>query len=316
MNRSKVFFVLNDEEWFEDIRLPKNIPPVHVISTHFQNGELSVHFSETITNKNVILLKRFSANIHEDIFELLQCVDTLNRMEAKTITLLLPYYPYARQDHSTTNESKGALLLAKMLANLGVRNILTIDMHAPEQLRDFPLKIINLTTERFLGNYLRSLGHNSNKIQIMAADKSAAPRARQIATAINCSWGYTNKQRYASGKVQITEIFGFCPEKQTFLVDDLIDTGRTIIAAGQALRKLSAQPIAACVTHCHLTTNLFPRLIADGISQLVTTDTIKRTLPTQTQGGEFMVLKAFPILLEGLYELQLQTTLPVMFSSL
>lgn len=303
MNRSKVFFVLNDKEWFEDIRLSKDISSAHVTSTHFQNGELSVHFSETITNKNVILLKRFSANIHEDIFELLQCVDTLNRMEARAITLLLPYYPYARQDHNTINESKGALLLAKMLANLGVCKILTIDMHAPEQLRDFPLKIVNLTTERFLENYLHSLGHSSNEIQIMASDKSAAPRAQQIAATLNCSWGYTNKQRYASGEVQITEIFGFCPEKQTFLVDDLIDTGRTIIAAAKALRKLSSQPIVACVTHCHLTTNLLPLLVANGISQLITTDTMKRTLPTQTQEGEFTVLKAFPILLEGLLEL-------------
>ena len=304
MNCSKIFFVLNDGEWFKKIRLPKDIPPVHVMRTRFQNGEISVHFPENIINRDVILLKRFSYNIHEDIFELLQCVDTLNRIGAKAIALLLPYYPYSRQDHNTINESKGALLLAKMLANFGVCKILTIDMHAPEQLHDFPLKIVNLTTERFWGNHLCSLGHDANKIQIIAADKSAASRAEQIATAMNCSWGYTNKQRHTNGEVKITEIFGFCPEKQTFLVDDLIDTGRTIIAAAQALRKLSSQPIAACVTHCHLATTLLPRLIANGISQLITTDTIKRTLSTQIQEQKFTALEAFPLFQERLLELE------------
>ena len=273
MDCSKMFFVLNDEEWFEGMKY--NIPPVHVLPMRFRNGELAVHFSENVARKEVVLLKRFSQNIHEDLFELLQSVDTLKRMGAKTLTLLLPYYPYARQDHSTINESKGALLLAKMLANLGVNKIITIDMHAPEQLHNFPLKVVNLTTERFWANHLRSLGYDSNKIQIIAADKSAAPRAQQIASSLNCSWGYANKQRDTDGEVQITEVFGGSSEKQTFLVDDVIDTGRTIIAAAQALRKLSPHPIIACATHCYPTTHLLPQLISSGISKLITTDTIK-----------------------------------------
>ena len=298
MNHSQMFFILNDQAWFDGMLLQKSVPSVHVINTRFQNGELAVHFSENVIGKEVFLLRRFSFHIHEEIFELLQCVDTLNRMGAQNITLLLPHYPYARQDHSDVNESKGALLIAKMLANLGVREIVTIDMHASEQLRDFPLNIVNLTMERFWANYLRSLGHNSNEIQIVAADKSAVPRAQQIASSLNCSWGYVNKQRNADGKVQITEISGLSPEKQTFLVDDLIDTGRTLIAATQALRKLNPQPITACVTHCHLTTPLLTRLIDNGISQLVTTDTLKEPLPVQAPKRNVNLLKILPMLLE------------------
>jgi ribose-phosphate pyrophosphokinase len=300
MNRSQLFFILNDQEWFECMPLQKGVLPVHVIHTRFQNGEFAVRFIEEVAHKKVFLLKRFSSHVHEDIFELLQCVDTLHRMGAQSITLVLPHYPYARQDHSAVNESKGGLLLAKILANLGVSKIVTIDMHAPEQLRDFPLKVVNLTTERFWANYLRALGHNSNEIQMVAADKGAVSRAQQIASALNCSWGYVHKRRYADGEVQVTEVSGFCPEKQTFLVDDLIDTGCTLIAAAQALRNLSPQPITACITHCHLTTRLLSRLTAHDISQLIITDTLKQPSSAQTQKRKVTLLNILPMLLEGL----------------
>ena len=295
-----MFFVLNDAEWFKGFRVQGSIPSVHVNVDRFQNGEVSVHLSEDVANKDIILLKRFSSNIHEDIFELLQCVDVINRMRAKTVTLLLPYYPYARQDHNTHNASKGALLLAKTLVHLGVDKIVTMDMHAPEQLRDFPLKIVNLTTECFWGEHLRFLGCEGNKTQIIAADKSAMPRAQQMASILKCCFGYVDKRRDASGEVQIKEISGFNPEKQTFLVDDLIDTGRTIIAAAQSLRQLSSLPITACVTHCHLSKTLLSALRIEGITRLITTDTIKKEFPLiQTSQINFTLLNACTMLWNG-----------------
>lgn len=281
------------------MRWSRNVSPMHVINTRFLNGEISVRFPGDVANKDIILLKRFSSNLHEDIFELLQCVDTLRRMGAQTITLLLPYYPYARQDHGACCESQGGLLFAKLFANIGVKKIITIDMHAPEQLRDFPLKVVNLTTERFWEKYLKSLDLNNNEIQIVAADKSATTRAQQIASVLDCSWGYANKQREANGEVQITEVVGFCPEKRTFLVDDLIDTGRTMVATTQALRTLSAQPIVACATHCHLSEALFNNLISIGISQLITTDTIKRGVSAQVSEGNLTVLDISSMLFEN-----------------
>lgn len=297
MDGSEIFFVLHDECWFKCIESHKNVPWLHVNPTYFQNGEVSIRLLENVTDKNVFLLKRFSSNIHEDIFELLQCTDTLNRMGAKTITLVLPYYPYARQDHSSFCETKGALLLAKMFSNLGVEKVITIDMHAPEQLRNFPLKVINLTPEHFCKNYLLSLKCDNNGMQIIAADKSATQRVQHIASQLNCTWGWINKQRNIKGEIQITGISGFCPEKQVFLMDDLIDTGRTIIAAAQSLQRLGAQQIITCVTHCNLTKALLSKLRTSGISQLVTTDTLKRSLPISNSKVAITVLEVLPLLL-------------------
>ena len=299
MDGSKVLFVLEDEEDFTCAKLQKDVSSVHVTVTRFQNGELSVRVPENVAGKDVFLLKRFLSNLHEDVFELLQCVDTLNCMSVRTLTLLLPYYPYARQDHNAYNESKGALLLAKMLTNLGVHKIITLDMHAPEQLRDFPLTVVNLTMERFWANYLRSLGYSNHEMQIMAADKSAHPRAQQIASALNCSCGYIDKQRDANGDVKITKICGFNPQKQTFLIDDLVDTGRTLIVATQSLRELSTQPISACVTHCHLSPKLLSTLPHIGLTQLITTDTLKHPTFAQSQTGFLTILEAPAMLWEG-----------------
>lgn len=299
MGDSKILFVLEDETWFACTKSQKDVLSEHVNIIRFQNGELSVRFPENVTNKDVFLLKRFSFNLHEDIFELLQCVDTLNRMGVRTITLLLPYYPYSRQDHNARNEAQSALLLAKMLANLGVHKIITLDMHAPEQLRNFPLKVVNLTMERFWANYLCSLGYGNRKIQIIAADKSAYLRVQQIASILDCSCGYVNKQRDTNGDVQVTGICEFNPEKQTFLIDDLVDTGRTLIAATQSLRKLSSQPIVACVTHCHINNILLSALADVGLTQLITTDTLKHSASFQTQEGLLILREAFSGLWQG-----------------
>ena len=296
MDHSKVLFILNDKPWFECATLQKIKTSMHVTVSHFQNGELSIHLEANVADKDVVVVKRFSANLHEDIFELLQCIDILNRKGAKTITLLLPYYPYARQDHNANWESQNALLLARLLADLGVSKIITMDMHAPEQLCNFPLKVVNLTLEHFWVNHLRTLGYDCNEIQIMAADKSAMIRAQQIAFELDCSWGYVNKQRNKNGEVQILEVSSFSNKKRTFLIDDLMDTGRTIIAGTQALRRLSSQPITVCVTHCHATSALFTSLFSVGLSQLFTTDTLKSVAQIQPTKVDFVALEIFSML--------------------
>lgn len=297
MNDSSIFFVLDDKAWFSSMCFLNNRPWEHVLPRHFQNGEIAIHLSKNVVNKAVFLLKRFTSHFHEDIFELLQCVDTLNRMGAKTITLLLPYYPYARQDHASDCTSKGALLLAKMLATLGVEKIITIDMHAPGQISNFPTKVVNITMEYFWEKYLLSLGYNHHKIQIIAADKSAVQRVQQIASKLNCPWGYVNKRRDTDGEIHIKDVFNFYPEKQTFLIDDLIDTGRTIIAAAQNLKKRSTQSITACITHCNLSDTLIENLKKNGITKIVTTDTLKTSLPFQTSSDTITLLETLPLLL-------------------
>lgn len=241
---------------------------------HFPNGELSFQLNEDIKENNVIILKRFSKSIHQDIWELMQMVDTVHRMQARSITLILPYLPYVRQHRcSATGQFSTCQLLVNSLKTAGADKIITIDMHAPEQCANFCTPVINIPIEPFWINYLQTLNLNWDNISIFGADKSAALRAEKIARHFNGDWGYIDKKRNHKGTVSVQGFQGDCYNKRIFLVDDIIDTGATITQATQYLKDSGALDITVLATHCLLNKKLIKTFENRIFNKLVLTDT-------------------------------------------
>lgn len=241
---------------------------------HFPNGELLFQLSEDVKETHVIILKRFSELMHQDIWELMQMVNTAHQMLAKSITLILPYLPYVRQHrYSSTGQFSTCQLLVNSLKSAGADKIITIDMHAPEQCANSCIPIINIPIESFWINYLQRLNFNWAPISIFGADKSAAARAEKIAEHFNCDWGYVDKKRTPEGIISIQGIHGNCHNKRILLIDDVIDTGTTISQATQSLKASGALDITALATHCLLNKKLIKTLANSSLSQLILTDT-------------------------------------------
>ena len=241
---------------------------------HFPNGELLFQLNEDIKGNDVIILKRFSKLMHQDIWELMQMVNTAHQMLAKSITLILPYLPYARQHRcSSTGQFSTCQLLIQSLQSVGTDKIITIDMHAPEQRANFRIPVINLSIEPFWINYLQTLNLNWSHISIFGADKSAAVRAEKIANHFNCTWGYVDKKRDAKGNISIQGIQGNCYNKRIFLIDDIIDTGATITQAVQYLKVSGTLDITVLTTHCLFNKKLSKTLAKNSFSKLILTDT-------------------------------------------
>lgn len=241
---------------------------------HFPNGELLFQLNEDVKGNDVIILKRFSEFLHQDIWELLQMVHAAYRMQAKSITLILPYLPYVRQHrYSTSGQFSTCQLLVNLLKAAGADKIITIDMHAPEQCAELCLPVINIPIEPFWINYLQTKPLNWAHIGILGADKSASVRAETIAKHFNCNWGYVDKKRDSEGQIAIQGIHGNCRNQHIFLIDDLIDTGATITQATQCLKDSGALDITVLATHCFLDKKLMETLAASPIRKLIFMDT-------------------------------------------
>lgn len=241
---------------------------------HFPNGEFLFQINEDVKGNDVIILKRFSEFLHQDIWELLQMVHVAHRMQAKSITFILPYLPYVRQHRcSSTSQFSTCQLLVNLLKAAGADKIITIDMHAPEQCAELCLPVINIPIEPFWINYLQTQNLNWAHIGIFGADKSASVRTETIAKHFKCNWGYFDKKRDAAGHIAIQGIHGNCRNQHIFLIDDLIDTGATIIRAVRYLKDSGALDITVLATHCSLDKKLMETLAASPIRKLIFTDT-------------------------------------------
>ncbi len=238
---------------------------------YFPNGEFLFQLNETVKQTHVIIVKTFASLIHKDIWELLQMVKTISQMQAKSITLALPYLPYSRQKHC----SCGCLtsLFIDLLKYTGVNRIFTIDMHAPEQCSHWPISVINISIESFWINYLQTLNLNWTNFSIFGADKGASHRAEIIAKHFNCPSGYLDKKR-ESNHVIIQGIHGSCHNKHILLIDDLMDTGNTILQATHYLKQSGALDITVLVTHCQLDDKQIEVLTSTPIRKLILTDTL------------------------------------------
>jgi|GEM_PF-2899120 len=275
MKNIKVFCTERDTS-FAKIICKQLKTPLEIGQTkHFPNGELLFQLNEDVKETDVIILKRFSEALHQDIWELLQMVNAAHQMQAKSITLILPYLPYTRQHrHSTPGQFSTCQLLINSLKAAGADKILTIDMHAPEQCENSCIPIINIAMESFWISYLKTLNLDWSNISIFGADKSAATRAETIAKHFKCNCGYVDKKRDTEGHIAIQGIHGNCRNQHILLIDDLIDTGATISQAARYLKDLDALDIIVLATHGLPNSHFIKTLANSPIHKLIFTDTL------------------------------------------
>lgn len=242
---------------------------------HFPNGETLFQLLEPVDQAHVIIIKRFSSHLHRNIWELLQTIKDVRQHHALSLSLVLPYLPYSRQSHcKTLHDISHTPLFIDLLKHTGADRIITIDIHDPEQCAHWPVPVINISIEPFWINYLQTLNLDWDNISIFGADKSAAARAENIAKYFKCTWGFVDKQRDNTGNISILGIHGNCCNKHVILIDDLIDTGNTIIQGATYLKNAGALDISVLATHCHLDKNPLEKLALSPIDKLIVTDTL------------------------------------------
>src|SRR5512136_1098504 len=223
-----------------------------MVST-FSDGEIHVEIDESVRGMDVFVVQSISYPVNDNLMELLILIDALKRASAERITAVLPYYGYARQDRKVVPRAPiSAKLVADLLTVAGASRILTVDLHAGQIQGFFNIPVDHLFAAPVLLEYLRYL---RNEIVIVSPDAGGVERARAFAKRLDASLAIIDKRRDAPNVSQVMNIIGDVSGLTAVLLDDIVDTGGTLVRAAYALVEKGAKRVFACCTHPVLSGN-------------------------------------------------------------
>ncbi len=240
----------------------------------FADGEIYIEINENIRGNSVFVVQSTSNPANDNLMELLLVVDALKRSSAKNITAVIPYYGYARQDRKVApRTSISAKVVANLLTNAGASRVVTVDLHAGQIQGFFDMPVDNLFTTPLFAKYIKKKFPNK-KLICVSPDVGGVQRTRGLATRIKADLAIIDKRRPKPGQSQVMNIIGDVKGKTCIIVDDIIDSGGTIINAVSALKKEGAVDVYVFITHAVLSGDAAKKIQNSKIKKLIITDTI------------------------------------------
>jgi ribose-phosphate pyrophosphokinase len=246
----------------------------------FPDGEAYVRVTTPVRGQDVVVVQTTWPN--DGLVELLLLEDALRRMGAARITVVVPYFAYARQDRVfLEGESVSAEAVMKHLAD-GADRIVTVDLHRPATLNVVKAATANVSGVPAIADFFRALPPQ----MVLAPDKNALDRAREAAKLLGAEVDHLVKKRVAPDRVELQVHELDVAGKRVLIVDDIISTGGTMMAAAQELRRQGATSVSAACTHGLFAPGALDKLHAAGLEQVVATDTIEGPASAVTVAGE------------------------------
>ncbi len=258
----------------KDISRQLKLKLVNTNIKRFSDGEIYIEINENIRGNSVFVIQSTSNPANDNLMELLLVIDALRRSSAKNITAVIPYYGYARQDRKVApRTSISAKVVANLLTNAGASRILTVDLHAGQIQGFFDMPVDNLFTTPLFAKYIKRKFKNKNLICV-SPDVGGVQRTRGLATRLKADLAIIDKRRPKAGQSQVMNIIGNVKGKSCIIVDDIIDSGGTIVNAVSALKKAGATEVYVFITHAVLSGDAVNKIKKSKIKKLIITDTI------------------------------------------
>ena len=240
----------------------------------FSDGEILVEIEENVRGGDVFVIQSTCTPVNDNLMELLLMLDAFRRASAKRITAVVPYYGYARQDRKVAPRVPiSAKLVADLVTTAGASRVLTVDLHAGQIQGFFNIPVDNLFATPVLLQYVRER-LNHDQVSVVSPDAGGVERARAFAKHLNAGLAIIDKRRARANEVAEMHIVGEVRDRTAVLVDDMVDTAGTLVAAATALMENGARAVLACCTHPVLSGAAIQRLESSALSELIVTDTI------------------------------------------
>jgi ribose-phosphate pyrophosphokinase len=285
-------------------------------TAEFANGEIHCRFSTSIRGSDVFIINTHSAwdggSINDSLIEHLVMVDAAKRASAKRITVVAPFYGYGRQDRkSAGREPITAKLVANMFKAAGADRLVSVDLHSGQIQGFFDGPVDHLTAMPVLVDYLKSLG--SDDLVVVSPDAGRVKVAERYANQLGASLAIVHKRRVAGKKnvVEAKDVVGDVEDKVCVLIDDMIDTGGTIVAAAEQLAEKGARSVIAATTHPVLSGPAVDRLKNSIIEKVIVTDTLP--LGPEKQFDKLVVLSIAGIIGRAIEAVFMDTTVSEIF---
>tara|TARA_Y100001949_G_scaffold66140_1_gene55941 strand:- start:1931 stop:2863 length:933 start_codon:yes stop_codon:yes gene_type:complete len=278
----------------------------------FADGEIYVEINENIRGNSIFVIQSISTPANDNLMELLICIDALRRSSAKNITAVIPYFGYARQDRKVVPRTAiSAKLVSNLITNAGAHRIVTVDLHAGQIQGFFDIPVDNLFSTPIFSKHIKKYISNKNIICV-APDVGGVERARALGQKLNVGLAIVDKRRPAPGKSQVMNIIGNVKGKNCLLVDDIIDSGGTIVNAAKALKEKGAKDVYVYVTHGVLSGNAVEQINNSKIKKLILTDTIDNSNKIK-KSSKIVILSISNLMAEAIKRISNSTSVSDLF---
>ncbi len=254
-----------------------NLPLGKSETTTFSDGEISVSLHESVRGSDCFIVQSTCAPVNDNLMEILIMIDAMKRASAASITVVMPYFGYARQDRKAkARDPISAKLCADLLTCAGADRVLTMDLHANQIQGFFNIPVDHLYGAGLLADYMKAkIGGNAEDFIVVSPDLGSVTRSRNFASKIGTGLAIIDKRRPKANVCEVMNIIGDARGKKVVLVDDMIDTAGTLCNAANAIvEKGGATEVYACATHAVLSGPAIERIQNSVIKEVVLLDTI------------------------------------------
>jgi ribose-phosphate pyrophosphokinase len=246
-----------------------------MVIKNFADGEIYVQVKESVRGDDVFIIQPLCNPVNENLMELLIIIDAFKRASAKTITAVIPYYGYARQDRKTSGrEAITAKLVADLLTTAGTDRVLAMDLHTGQIQGFFNILVDHIFATPILVDYIQKLGIPSEEMVAVSPDTGGVARTRHFAKDLSCSLAIIDKRRDKHNEAIASHVIGDVKGKVCVMFDDIIDTAGSICEASKLLLKEGAKEVYVCAAHPVFSGPAVERIAASPIKEVIVTNTI------------------------------------------
>ena len=260
------------------------LPLAKAVVRRFADMEIFVEIQENVRGADVFVIQSTSFPTNDHLMELLIIIDALRRASARRITAVIPYFGYARQDRKPGPRAPiSAKLVANLITRAGADRVMTLDLHAGQIQGFFDIPTDNLYASPLM---VRDIKERSlENVMVVSPDVGGVARARGLAKRINAPLAIVDKRRERAGESEVMNVIGEVAGHTCILIDDIVDSGGTLVNAADALLKQGAKDVYAYISHGVLSGGAVERIGKSRLKELVITDSIQPTEAVQATGN-------------------------------
>ena len=279
----------------------------------FSDGELSVEIGDNVRGNDVFVVQSTSTPVNAHLMELLIIIDALKRASAKRITAVIPYFGYARQDRKLKPRVPiTAKLVSDLISTAGANRVLTMDLHAGQIMGFFDVPVDNLFARPILLEQITK-DYGGEKISIVSPDAGGVARARAYAKRLDADLAIIDKRRTGPNEIAEMNVIGDVSGSTAIIVDDMVDTGGTLVKAADALLENGAKRVITCCTHGVLSGNAKERLSSSNIERNIVSDTIYQ--PDLADHSKIVSLSVAPLFGQAIQRIHEEDSISTLFGS-
>lgn len=313
MDNTIIFALSTNVDLAQEICDHLNLDMGKISVKHFADGEIIVEPEETVRGKNVYLIQSTSNPVSDSYMEVLIALDAFKRASANSVTVIMPYYGYARQDRKArARQPITAKLMADLLQTAGADRVVTIDLHASQIQGFFDIPIDDLTAVAMIGQYYRKKNFQ-DEVVVVSPDHGGATRARRLSDTIpNSTIAIIDKRRTKPNVAEAMNLIGDVDGKVAIVIDDMVDTAGSLMGGIDLLYERGAKEVYCACTHGILSGPAVERISKSRIKELLITNTIPLSEEAKNE-PKIKEISVGYMLAKAIEAIQLHTPVSVLF---